>query len=55
MYQITWQIGDLLGTAFLALSFLVLQLAGDNFLQSLEEETLVPDMENVTVLTLPAY
>ena len=49
----TWQIGDLIGTAFLALSFLVLQAVGDSFLQSLEVET--SGTENVTVVNLATY
>ena len=41
------QIGDLLGTAFLALSFLVLNYAGDEFLEGIESDVSV---ENVTVV-----
>jgi len=44
-------IGDLLGTAFLAMSFLVLQLAQDSFLENLEMEEHA--MENVTIVNLP--
>jgi len=40
-------IGDLLGTAFLALSFLVLNYAGDEFLEGIESDVSV---ENVTVV-----
>eukprot|EP00092_Neocalanus_flemingeri_P017053 GFUD01018441.1.p1 GENE.GFUD01018441.1~~GFUD01018441.1.p1 ORF type:complete len:470 (+),score=42.68 GFUD01018441.1:662-2071(+) len=40
-------IGDLLGTAFLALSFLCLNYAGDDFLQGIENDSSV---ENVTVV-----
>lgn len=47
------QIGDLIGTAFLALSFMVLQAVGDSFLQSLEVET--SGTENVTVVNLATY
>merc|ERR1719443_2521351 len=44
-------IGDLLGTAFLAVSFLILQLAQDSFLENLEMEEHA--MENVTIVNLP--
>jgi len=48
-------IGDLLGTAFLALSFVVLQLAQDRFLDTLETGPAGTDIENVTVVTLASY
>ena len=44
-------IGDLLGTALLAVSFLVLQVARDSFLEDIEAEAGLGHgmMENVTV------
>ena len=45
------QIGDLLGTSFLAFSFLVLECVQDNFTVSLESNLTSVEMENVTVAT----
>ena len=44
-------IGDLLGTALLAVSFLVLQVARDSFLEDIEASAMMGHgvMENVTV------
>ena len=44
-------VGDLLGTAFLAVSFVVLSLAQDSFLHNLESVDSVVT-ENVTIVNL---
>ena len=45
-------VGDLLGTAFLAVSFIVLNLAQDSFLLNLEQDMDGVSSENVTIINL---
>ena len=45
-------VGDLLGTAFLAVSFIVLNLAQDSFLLNLELDMDGVSSENVTIINL---
>jgi len=45
-------VGDLLGTAFLAVSFIVLNLAQDSFLLNLEQDIDGVSSENVTIVNL---
>ena len=45
-------VGDLLGTAFLAVSFIILNLAQDSFLLNLELDMDGVSSENVTIINL---